>query len=86
MLVWYKILQAYYFKKECTCVHIIYLPTVPAGVAGLNAAVKHSLVSKHECMRPLMLQGLLKMLILSGLKEALTVTDATLRDLRKSSV
>ena len=37
---------------------------------------------KHESWRPPMLQGLLKMLILSGLKEAVAETDATPRDLK----
>lgn len=54
----------------------------PTGVFGLNVAVKHRLVTKHESLRPLMSQGLLKMLILLGLKEALALTDATPLDLQ----
>jgi len=53
----------------------------PTGFLGLNEALKHSLVLKHGSIRPLMSQGLLKMLILSGVKEALAVTVATPLDL-----
>lgn len=54
----------------------------PTGVFGLNVAVKQRLVIKHESLRPLMSQGLLNMLILLGLKEALVLTDATPLDLK----
>lgn len=54
----------------------------PTGFLGLNAALKQTLVLKHDSLRPLMSQGLLKMLILTGLKEALDVTDATPLDLK----
>lgn len=54
----------------------------PTGVLGLNEAVKQTLVLKHECLRPLTSQSLLKMLILSGLKEAVAVTTATPLDLK----
>lgn len=53
----------------------------PTGFLGLNAALKQRFVMKHESLRPLMSQGLFKMLILSGLKEALAVTEATPLDL-----
>lgn len=59
------------------------LPMGPTGFLGLNAAVKQRWALKHTSLRPLMSQSLLKMLILSGLKEALVVTDATPRDLKK---
>lgn len=58
------------------------LPMGPMGLAGLNSALKQRLVLKHECLRPLASHGLLKMLILSGLKEALGLTDATPLDLK----
>lgn len=58
------------------------LPMGPTGLVGLNSALKQRLVVKHECLRPLTSQGLLKMLILSGLKEALGLTDATPLDLK----
>lgn len=58
------------------------LPTGPMGVFGLNAALKQRLVVKQKSLRPLMLQGLLKMLILLGLKEALALTFATPLDLK----
>lgn len=54
----------------------------PTGFLGLNAALKQRLVLKHESLRPLMSQGLLKMLILLGLKEDLAITDATPLDLK----
>lgn len=54
----------------------------PTGFFGLNAALKQRLVLKHESLRPLMSQGLLKMLILLGLNEALALTDATPLDLK----
>lgn len=54
----------------------------PTGFAGLNAAVKQRLVMKHESLRPLMSQSLLKMLILLGLKEAVALRDATPLDLK----
>ena len=57
----------------------------PTGFLGLNAALKQRLVLKHVSLRPLMLQGLLKMLILLGLKEAPAVTDATPLDLKTKS-
>lgn len=57
----------------------------PIGFLGLNAALKQSLVTKHVSLRPFMSHGLLKMLILSGLKEAVVETDATPRDLKIKS-
>lgn len=54
----------------------------PTGFFGLNAAMKQRLVLKHESLRPLMSQGLLKMLTLLGLKEALVLRDATPLDLK----
>lgn len=54
----------------------------PTGFLGLNAALKQRLVLKHESLRPVMSQGLLKMLILLGLKEDLAVTVATPLDLK----
>lgn len=54
----------------------------PTGFLGLNSAVKQRLVLKHVSWRPLILQGLLKMLILIGLKDAVAVTFATPLDLR----
>lgn len=59
------------------------LPMGPTGFLGLNSAVKQTLVLKHVSLRPLMLHCLLKMLILFGLNEALTVTFATPRDLKR---
>lgn len=58
----------------------------PTGVLGLNEALKHSLVLKHGSFRPFISQGLSKMLILSGLKEAVALTFATPLDLKTSSV
>lgn len=54
----------------------------PTGFFGLNAALKQRLMLKHVSLRPLMSQGLLKILILLGLKEALALTDATPLDLK----
>lgn len=54
----------------------------PTGFLGLNAALKQRLVLKHESLRPLTSQGLLKMLILLGLNKALELTDATPLDLK----
>lgn len=58
----------------------------PTGFLGLNAAVKQRLVTKQVSLRPLMLQALLKMLILLGLKLALVVTTATPLDLENRMV
>lgn len=58
------------------------LPMGPTGFFGLNWALKQMWVLKHECLRPLTSQGLLKMLILSGSKVAARLTEATPRDLR----
>lgn len=55
----------------------------PTGFLGLNAALKQRWVLKHTSLRPLMSQALLKILILSGVKEASVETDATPRDLKK---
>lgn len=57
----------------------------PTRFSGLNTALKHRLVLKHESLRPLMSQSLLKMLILLGLKEASALTDATPLDLKTST-
>lgn len=57
----------------------------PTCFAGLNTALKQRLVLKHESLRPLMSQSLLKMLILSGLKEAFVLTEATPLDLKTST-
>lgn len=54
----------------------------PTGFLGLNAALKQRWAMKHASLRPLMSQSLLKMLILSGLNEAVAETDATPRDLK----
>lgn len=54
----------------------------PTGFSGLKAALKHSLVVKQECLRPLTSQGLFKMLILSGSKEPVALTAATPLDLK----
>lgn len=54
----------------------------PTGLLGLNVAVKQRLVLKQESLRPLMSQALLKMLILSGLKEPAALTAATPLDLK----
>lgn len=58
----------------------------PTVFLGLNEAVKQTLVMKQECLRPLTSQSLLKMLILSGLNEAVAVTTPTPLDLKSSSV
>lgn len=57
----------------------------PTRFSGLNTALKQRLVLKHESLRPLMSQSLLKMLILLGLKEASALTDATPLDLKTST-
>lgn len=54
----------------------------PTGLLGLNVAVKQRLVLKQECLRRLISQALLKMLILSGLKEPAALTVATPLDLK----
>lgn len=54
----------------------------PTGLLGLNVALKQRLVVKQESLRPLMSQALLKMLILSGLKEPAALTAATPLDLK----
>lgn len=54
----------------------------PTGLVGLKVAVKQSLVVKQEYLPPLMSQALLKMLILSGLKEPAALTVATPLDLK----
>lgn len=65
-------------RRRCTALS----PMGPTGLLGLNVAVKQRLVSKQECLRPLMSQALLKMLILSGLKEPEALTVATPLDLK----
>lgn len=54
----------------------------PTGLLGLKVALKQSLVLKQECLRPLMSQGLSKMLILSGVNEPVAPIVATPLDLK----
>lgn len=54
----------------------------PTGFLGLKVGLKQRLVVKHDTLRPLTSQDLLKMLIFSGLKEAVAESVATPRDLR----
>lgn len=59
------------------------LPTGPVAVFGLKWALKQTFALKQNSLLPLKSQFLLRILILSGVKVAFTVTSATLRDLKR---
>lgn len=61
---------------------ILPIPTGPLVVVGINVARKQMLVLKQNSFLPLIVQGLLKMLILSGEKLTFVFTRATPLDLK----
>lgn len=58
------------------------LPTLPTNVMGLNVDLKQTLAVTHGTILPPNIQGLVRMLIFSGLKETVVVTADTPLDLR----
>lgn len=62
------------------------LPTLPANTVGLIFDLKQTLAVKHDTILPPNVQGLLRMLIFSGLKETVVATTATSLDLRSQKL